>query len=375
MKTNALGMAALAVIGVVLLGAGADPGVAHAAGEGGSEGPPSRRGDSSSRREPEPRRAAARRQDAGRRRDAHVHVGQGPSTPAPIEAVSERRVPAPGWSTSKADYCPHVEQKCLRWLDPEISCAARSSRPVRHVRRQGPHKHFCIDRYEYPNKPGAKPVVMETGTRRKRRLRGEGKRLCGDSEWTLACEGQERLPYPYGYARNADACNIDKPHPDVDEAAIADPRDAPRRRGRPALAARAQRVARGVRQPVRRLRHDRQRRRVGRERARQALQERPEGRLLGPGARPLPADDHGAQRGLRVLPDRLPLLLRGERGGTRQAPATSASTSPPSRGAAARRARARVAASARRPPGAARASGRVERPRGKLIPPPQGALS
>ena len=28
----------------------------------------------------------------------------------------------------------------------------------------------------------------------------QGKRLCGESEWTLACEGEEHLPYPYGYA-------------------------------------------------------------------------------------------------------------------------------------------------------------------------------
>jgi formylglycine-generating enzyme required for sulfatase activity len=34
--------------------------------------------------------------------------------------------------------------------------------------------------------------------------------MCGDTEWTLACEGQERLPYPYGYFRNSEACNIDK---------------------------------------------------------------------------------------------------------------------------------------------------------------------
>src|SRR5262249_1233220 len=38
------------------------------------------------------------------------------------------------------------------------------------------------------------------------------KRLCTDSEWTLACEGPERLPYPYGYKRDARACNIDKPY-------------------------------------------------------------------------------------------------------------------------------------------------------------------
>jgi formylglycine-generating enzyme required for sulfatase activity len=41
-----------------------------------------------------------------------------------------------------------------------------------------------------------------------------GKRLCADTEWTLACEGPERQPYPYGdgYVRNDQACNIDKPY-------------------------------------------------------------------------------------------------------------------------------------------------------------------
>jgi formylglycine-generating enzyme required for sulfatase activity len=69
---------------------------------------------------------------------------------------------------------------------------------------------------------------MKTWVEATATCQSEGKRLCGESEWTLACEGVERLPYPYGYARNDDACNIDKPHPDVDEAAIANParRDA-----------------------------------------------------------------------------------------------------------------------------------------------------
>jgi formylglycine-generating enzyme required for sulfatase activity len=85
------------------------------------------------------------------------------------------------------------------------------------------HKHFCIDQYEYPNQPGAKPEIMKTWYQARDACSAQGKRLCGDSEWTLACEGQERMPYPYGYARNDEACNIDKPHPDVDEKAIANP--------------------------------------------------------------------------------------------------------------------------------------------------------
>ena len=84
----------------------------------------------------------------------------------------------------------------------------------------------------------------------------------------------------------------------------------PRSRGRAPLAGRAERHARIVREPLRRARHDRQRGRVGRQRERPPVQERPQGGLLGPGPRPLPPHDDGPQRGFLVLPDRLPLLLR-----------------------------------------------------------------
>jgi formylglycine-generating enzyme required for sulfatase activity len=86
------------------------------------------------------------------------------------------------------------------------------------------HKKFCIDRFEYPNKEGATPVVMKTWVEAQATCQSQGKRLCGGSEWTLACEGQERLPYPYGLARDKQACNIDKPHPAVNEQALANAR-------------------------------------------------------------------------------------------------------------------------------------------------------
>ena len=71
---------------------------------------------------------------------------------------------------------------------------------------------FCIDRFEYPNRASVLPAVMATWEEADAACRAEGKRLCTDSEWTLACEGQTRLPYPYGYARDASACNIDRPY-------------------------------------------------------------------------------------------------------------------------------------------------------------------
>jgi len=130
---------------------------------------------------------------------------------------------AEGMVRVEGDYCPWVEQKCLRWLDPETKMRCAEFEPNSSCAGKTVHKAFCIDRFEYPNKVGEKPVVMKTWYEAKSTCESEGKRLCGESEWTLACEGQERLPYPYGYARDADACNIDKPHPDPNEQLIANP--------------------------------------------------------------------------------------------------------------------------------------------------------
>lgn len=127
----------------------------------------------------------------------------------------------------EGEYCSTVEQKCLKWLDAEkMRCAEFA--PTGSCQGKTTKKHFCIDKYEYPNKAGEMPVVMKTWYDAKATCEKSGKRLCGDTEWTVACEGQERLPYPYGYSRNSEACNIDKPHPDVNEKALADPatRDA-----------------------------------------------------------------------------------------------------------------------------------------------------
>ena len=150
-----------------------------------------------------------------------VTVGIKGSTTAPISAPSAC---AAGMVEVQGDFCPYVEQKCLRWLDPDTKMRCAEFAPTGECPTRAVHKHFCIDQYEYPNEPGAKPVVMNTWNQARTQCSVQGKRLCVESEWTLACEGQERLPYPYGYSRNADACNIDKPHPAPDERLIGDPR-------------------------------------------------------------------------------------------------------------------------------------------------------
>jgi formylglycine-generating enzyme required for sulfatase activity len=117
----------------------------------------------------------------------------------------------------EGDYCPYVEQKCLRYLDPhtKLQCAEFAKAPSStHCSLPTQHKHFCVDRYEWPNKAGAMPAVMASYEEAKTSCEAVGKRLCSDTEWTLACEGPERLPYPYGsgFTRDAEACNIDKPY-------------------------------------------------------------------------------------------------------------------------------------------------------------------
>jgi formylglycine-generating enzyme required for sulfatase activity len=82
-------------------------------------------------------------------------------------------------------------------------------------------RHFCIDEYEYPNQQGAIPVVMVTWFQAKTLCEAQGKRLCGDDEWTLACEGPERRPFAYGWARDATACNIDRPWIQPDDGLLA----------------------------------------------------------------------------------------------------------------------------------------------------------
>lgn len=122
------------------------------------------------------------------------------------------------------DYCPDLEQRCLRWIPSEKGaerCAAFA--PSGTCKQPVAKRHFCIDTFEYPNREGAKPVVMKSWTEAQDVCKAAGKRLCGDTEWTLACEGAGHLPYPYGMRRDPKACNIDRTLLQVDQRALLDP--------------------------------------------------------------------------------------------------------------------------------------------------------
>lgn len=120
------------------------------------------------------------------------------------------------------DACSAVVHRCEEWIERGRDRCRRYSADARCAGTLRPLR-FCIDRYEYPNRAGELPVVMKSWLDAEATCKADGKRLCQSAEWTLACEGAERRPYPYGSTRDASACNIDRRYREPDFGAFADP--------------------------------------------------------------------------------------------------------------------------------------------------------
>ena len=112
-------------------------------------------------------------------------------------------------------YCENLEMTCLR-----STYAAQNQKTICWDFKEptvctGPttHKRYCIDRYEYPNVKGVRPRVMVNFPQAQALCADEGKRVCTETEWTMACEGPAYKPYPYGYHRDPAICRGDQPYP------------------------------------------------------------------------------------------------------------------------------------------------------------------
>ena len=147
-----------------------------------------------------------------------LDAGSPEAAPAPPEAgapeaAAPLRAECPdGMIHVKKDFCTKVERTCL-----ESSYDKPNHLHICHKFKQAPPKcvgdhvqlDFCIDRYEYPDKKGAHPPVMVDWYTAAGECAAEDKRLCYESEWTAACEGPDDTPFPAGYERSSDICNID----------------------------------------------------------------------------------------------------------------------------------------------------------------------
>ena len=203
--------------------------------------------------------------------------------PADMVLVEGRFCPAADERCEKEedpDYArkPDVSERCLKFTEP-TSCASTRRRLQR----------FCVDRYEWPNEKGELPHVLADFRDATNACAAAGKRLCDEDEWLFACEGEEMLPYVNGYVRDPSACVIDRPY-------IQRPRRLERwdtcmespdcksdfervDQRAPSGSISALRVA------VRRVRHERQRERVGQPARATPAPRRTEGRLVGAGSR------------------------------------------------------------------------------------------
>jgi hypothetical protein len=108
-------------------------------------------------------------------------------------------------------FCPDVARRCIDMETERTNhlsiCHAFSREQT--CRTEEGRIAFCIDRYEYPNRKDAHPTWMLDWYQAQATCESKGKRLCWASEWTAACEGPEHTPFPYGWARDHDACNMD----------------------------------------------------------------------------------------------------------------------------------------------------------------------
>jgi sulfatase modifying factor 1 len=117
----------------------------------------------------------------------------------------------------EGSFCPNVAQTCKKWLDPkgryhEFRCA-EYAQPSTCKSKQKQKMRFCIDRDEQKLATAAddpRPTNQVSWLAAKAQCESKGARLCSEHEWTFACEGEEMRPYPYGFARDATACNIDR---------------------------------------------------------------------------------------------------------------------------------------------------------------------
>ncbi|HYQ16384.1 MAG TPA: SUMF1/EgtB/PvdO family nonheme iron enzyme [Polyangiaceae bacterium] len=133
--------------------------------------------------------------------------GPGKAAPAESSACGDNMVLVEG------DYCPKVQLNCKKYLDPkgryeQFRCAEYG--PSQCLSKERRHLRFCIDRTEFAEAGETLPANHRSYTHGEKACAAQGKRMCRESEWNFACEGEEMRPYPYGFTRDASACNADR---------------------------------------------------------------------------------------------------------------------------------------------------------------------
>ena len=136
--------------------------------------------------------------------DQSASVDRSPSAPGPPRCPAEMLL-------VEGDYCTEVRQECLTWADPPANPFARCTKFAPSVcAGERVRKRFCVDQDEYARPGDSLPLGDASWDEARRVCEEQSKRLCKETEWEFACEGEQMFPYPTGYDRDAIACNVDK---------------------------------------------------------------------------------------------------------------------------------------------------------------------
>ena len=130
------------------------------------------------------------------------------------------------------DYCTDVDYECKKsWYDKSNKkTVCEEFEPKSTCVGEKVHKRYCMDTYTWPNEKGARPEVMNRFHQAEVKCASVGKRMCTETEWTLACEGPKMLPFPYGYVRDTNKClgDVEWDGPNMLKVAKRDPHELAR---------------------------------------------------------------------------------------------------------------------------------------------------
>jgi len=132
--------------------------------------------------------------------DGPSHINQG------NKAIARHAV-------SKAKCLAGLEGITLQTEEQRGICGFENMVPIYKRGRKKPKT--CIDIFEFPNKPCELPMVWAAPIQAKIICEMQGKRLCSQEEWTLACrgdpEGGKDRKFAYGDEMDLEVCNTNKP--------------------------------------------------------------------------------------------------------------------------------------------------------------------
>ena len=150
---------------------------------------------------------------------------RGTCGPGMIDVAGNMKIDPPRKSLFDDNSVEEFQKKtCTKWINKDYPerCQSFDRDQWLAMSAKLPTKpmHYCMDRYEYPNVEGDYPLIMVSFPEAQGMCSEIGKRLCTEDEWTFACEGEEATPYPYGYERSPDKCDIDSKWKPYNEDAL-----------------------------------------------------------------------------------------------------------------------------------------------------------